>query len=189
MNAAGTRLVLALVGTDHHPFDRLVDLMDAAAVRHPEHRFVVQHGATRSPLVAEGRDYLPHDELLELFEQADVVVCHGGPATIMDARSRGHAPICVPRDPARGEHVDGHQQAFARQAGRSGLVRLTETVEELEDALVDGLVGHSHVQGAHGAAIEVDVETARHRAGLELDELMTARPRRRDVLRRLPGRR
>ena len=38
-------LVLALVGTDHHPFDRLVRWMDAAASFHPEARFVVQHGA------------------------------------------------------------------------------------------------------------------------------------------------
>lgn len=180
-----SRLVLVMVGTDHHPFDRLVDLVDAAAVRHPEHRFVVQHGATRSPLVAEGRDYLPHGELMELLDRADVVVCHGGPATIMDARSRGHAPICVPRDPARGEHVDGHQLAFAVQAGRSGLVRLATTTEELEDALSDGLAGISHLHAATGEEIEVDVETARRRAGLELDDLMTARPRRRDVLRRL----
>lgn len=184
-----SRLVLALVGTDHHPFERLVDLVDAAAVRYPEHRFVVQHGASRAPLVAEGRDFVPHGELVDLLAEADVVVCHGGPATIMDARAQGHAPICVPRDPALGEHVDGHQQAFAAQAGRSGLVRLALSAEELDEALADSLAGVSHRSAPTGVEIEVDVEEARRRAALELDELMTARPRRREVLRRLPGRR
>lgn len=184
-----SRLVVALVGTDHHPFDRLVDLLDAAAVQHPGHRFVVQHGATRAPLVAEGVDYLPHEELLALLDEADVVVCHGGPATIMDARARGHAPICVPRDPARGEHVDGHQQAFAAQAGRRGLVRLATTTQDLEEALADGIAGCAHVPAVTTQEVAVDVKNARRRVGLELDELMTARPRRREVLRRLPGRR
>lgn len=183
-----SRLVVALVGTDHHPFDRLVDLLDAAAVRHAGHRFVVQHGATRAPLVAEGVDYLPHGELLALLDEADVVICHGGPATIMDARARGHVPICVPRDPARAEHVDGHQQAFAAQAGRRGLVRLATTTKDLEAALADGIAGRPPVLAATGES-EVDVDTARRLAGLELDELMTARPRRRDVLRRLTHRR
>ena len=37
-------LIFAMVGTDHHPFHRLVDWMDEAARRHPDTRFVVQHG-------------------------------------------------------------------------------------------------------------------------------------------------
>ena len=34
--------------------------------------------------------------------QADVVVTHGGPATISEARNAGHRPIVVPRDPSPG---------------------------------------------------------------------------------------
>ena len=45
-----TPLVVALAGTDHHPFDRLVEWVDAAALRHPDVRFLVQHGGTtRAP--------------------------------------------------------------------------------------------------------------------------------------------
>ena len=32
--------------------------------------------------------------------------------------AHGHLPICVPRDPTSGEHVDDHQQLFARRHGR-----------------------------------------------------------------------
>ena len=47
-------LVLALSGTDHHPFDRLVHWMDDAAARHPDVRFLVQHGRSTPPTIAEG---------------------------------------------------------------------------------------------------------------------------------------
>ena len=118
-----TALVLALTGTDHHPFDRMVEWVDAAAVRHPDVRFVIQHGLTRPPSVAEGHEFLAHDRLVALLGEASVVVCHGGPGTIMDAREAGHVPLCVPRDPQLGEHVDGHQQRFAAVVGEAGVVR------------------------------------------------------------------
>ena len=79
-------LVVAVVGTDHHPFDRLVEWVDAAALRHPEHRFFVQHGASTPPTVAEGAPYVSHAELSSMLGEAAVMVCHGGPGTIMDAR-------------------------------------------------------------------------------------------------------
>lgn len=116
-------LVVALVGTDHHPFDRMVHWIDAAATRYRDVQFVVQHGATRPPLVAEAYAYLTHERLEELLANASAVVCHGGPGTIADAREAGHVPLCVPRDPILGEHVDGHQQRFAHVVGEIGVVR------------------------------------------------------------------
>lgn len=181
-------VVLALVGTDHHHFDRFIDWIDEEALRHPETRFLVQHGDTRAPLVAEGRPYYPHHELLEAFDAATVVLCHGGPATIMDARSRGHVPICVPRDPARGEHVDGHQMAFAAAAARSGLVRLASTRDELTEELEAALEGRDIAELPNGVSIELDIDAARRRAGDELDALIQSRPRRRELLRRLVAR-
>ena len=49
---AVTALVVALTGTDHHPFERMVQWVDAAAVRHGDVRFVIQHGS--SPTAAGG---------------------------------------------------------------------------------------------------------------------------------------
>ena len=66
-------LVLALSGTDHHPFERMVSWIDLAASRHPDLRFVVQHGTAAPPAVAEGRDYLAHDEMVDLIAQALLV--------------------------------------------------------------------------------------------------------------------
>lgn len=94
-----TLLALALVGTDHHPIERCVDLIDGAALWQPQHWFLVQHGVTRRTLTADGPDYLTRDDLLAGLGDCDLAVCHAGLATIMDARSRSHLPICIREAP------------------------------------------------------------------------------------------
>ncbi len=155
--------VFVMVGTDHHPFDRLVDWVDEAARRHPETRFVVQHGASRAPIVAEGSAYFPHEQIRELLLDAAAAVCHGGPGTIMDARSAGHVPICVPRDPALGEHVDGHQQRFAALVHGAGVVTRPTTSEEFHAVLDAALASH---RPGRGVAVPTSVATDDARARL-----------------------
>jgi len=115
-------LVLCLVGTDHHPFDRLIGWCDAWAAAHPDVEVVVQYGATSAPKVAAGRDFLGKDELGALLQRAHAAITHGGPGLISDVRTAGLLPVVVPRDPERGEHVDGHQQRFVARMEKSGLV-------------------------------------------------------------------
>jgi UDP-N-acetylglucosamine transferase subunit ALG13 len=171
-----TALVLALTGTDHHPFDRMVQWIDAAAVRRRDVHFVIQHGMTRPPVEAEGHDFLAHDRLVSLLEQASVVVCHGGPGTIMDAREAGHVPLCVPRDPWLGEHVDGHQQRFAALLGEVGVVRAISSQDgfhhELDRALEDG---PDPAVGLTGSRVR---DAARAQVAAELDNLISVRPHR-----------
>jgi UDP-N-acetylglucosamine transferase subunit ALG13 len=135
MTSLPSPLVLAVVGTDHHPFDRMVGWMDAWAATHPAVRVVIQFGSSAAPVTAEGRDFLPVQELAGLLRSASAVVCHGGPGTIMGARDAGHVPIVIARDPSLGEHVDGHQQRFALRAAGSGQVRLASRAEELDELL------------------------------------------------------
>lgn len=171
-----TALVLALTGTDHHPFERMVAWVDAAASGHRDVRFVIQYGATRPPLVAEGHAFLGHDALGALLAEATVVVCHGGPGTITDAREAGHVPLCMPRDPALGEHVDGHQQRFATFVAGAGVVRVVMSLESFEHEL-DVALGHDRALSSGGSSTLVR-DAARARAAAELEGLMTVeRPR------------
>ncbi len=134
-------LVLVAVGTDYHPFDRLVGWVDSWLADSGPRRaeVLVQHGRSSAPAVAQGRPLLDHDDLQDAMGRAAAVVCHGGPATIMEARRNGRLPICVPRDPKRGEHVDQHQQDFARRMGAEDVVRLAETEEQFRAALDEAL--------------------------------------------------
>jgi UDP-N-acetylglucosamine transferase subunit ALG13 len=169
-----TQLVVALTGTDHHPFERLVRWIDAAATRRDDVRFVIQYGLSPAPVVAEGHRFLVHDQLVSLLSKASAVVCHGGPGLITEAREAGHVPLCVPRDPDLGEHVDGHQQRFAALAAREGAVRAILSQESFDqelDSVLDGAAAGHMVWAANGSRA-----AARALLAAELDELLDVRP-------------
>jgi UDP-N-acetylglucosamine transferase subunit ALG13 len=136
------QLVLVMVGTDHHPFDRLVDWMDQWARDQAggDVRVVVQHGRTHAPRTAEGRDFIPRQELDALIAEASVVVCHGGPSTIVETRRRGLSPIVLARSARLGEHVDDHQQRFAQAMSDRELIRLVANQADLTRAVDEALV-------------------------------------------------
>ena len=165
-----TARVLVLVGTDFHRFDRLVGWVDRwAADRGAD--VLVQHGTSRPPEVATGQPYLDWDKVQSEIADADVVVSHGGPATISEARKAGHRPIVVPRDPDLDEHVDDHQQLFSRRLAASGLVTVAEDEAALRAAL-DAAAG-----GQRGQPVDVGnkiLETTR-RLGALVDGLLPAR--------------
>lgn len=123
--------VFASVGTDHHRFDRLIGWLDSWAIDHPEASCLVQYGRSRPPTFCGGVDFLESDTLRETLRSSATIVSHGGPATIAEARSAGRVPICVPRDPRYGEHVDEHQQLFSRRIAKDHVVLLAETEKEL----------------------------------------------------------
>lgn len=175
--------VLVVVGTDHHRFDRLVDWLDDWAQRQTEPtRVVFQHGSARAPRHAEGHALLPHVELQQLMAGADVLVTHGGPATICEAWRHDRMPVVVPRDPTLREHVDGHQQSFSRRLGAQGLVRLCEDQAGLEGALDLARQDPAYVRFGEGQGRAAIVAASVARVGDVIDGLLAARaarPRRR----------
>lgn len=130
--------VFVTVGTDHHRFDRLVDLCEAWA-KDRDVALFIQTGTSRPAAPGAGAEYLPFPIMAEAMTGAAAVVCHGGPATIMLARQCGRTPIVVPRDPEREEHVDGHQQKFSRWMADKGQIALapeeTDLVAHLDEAM------------------------------------------------------
>lgn len=165
-------LIVALVGTDHHPFDRLVRWVDAWAGAR-DARVVVQHGTASPPEHAEGVRLLPGDELAELLASATAVVSHGGPGTIAAVRAAGRLPIVIAREAKRGEHVDDHQMRFVAAAARAGEIRAVDDEAALT-ATLDGAV-------ADPARFRVpprshDVSATVERFGRLVDALVEPRP-------------
>ncbi|MBB6173504.1 UDP-N-acetylglucosamine transferase subunit ALG13/GT2 family glycosyltransferase [Nocardiopsis mwathae] len=164
-------LILVTVGTDHHPFDRLIDWADAYAADHPDIRVLVQYGRSRVPEAAEGTDFLGPARLRELMREAAAVVTHGGPATVTEARRAGRLPITVARDPELGEHVDDHQLRFVSRLDSARLVRsccshqqLAATLDKALDQPEDFHIDSAGEDGATGAALHagriIDLLTA-----------------------------
>lgn len=128
---ATDELVLVSVGTDHHAFTRLLDWVGEWSRAHPDVPVVVQSGATRAPAGLDVRPYLPADELRALVARASVVVCHGGPGTIAECHRAGLRPVVVPREHARGEHVDDHQVHFTERLAADAQIHRSTTRDGL----------------------------------------------------------
>jgi UDP-N-acetylglucosamine transferase subunit ALG13 len=151
--------VFVTVGTDHHPFDRLVSWVDDWSARTGVACFV-QTGTSQLVAQAPGADYLPYATMVDAMSEAAAVVCHGGPATIMLARQCGRVPIVMPRDPGRGEHVDGHQISFTRWLADKGQIVVTSDLAELEDQLALAL--------SDGTSLRIDDDGDETAASVEL---------------------
>jgi len=133
--------IVGSVGTDHHPFNRLLEWMTIVSEQ-LAFEIVVQTGSTFAAGALRRDhvgtfDYVPAAELAALMADADAVVCHGGPGTISLARSVGHRPIVIPRDPQLGEHVDDHQKRFAAKLAAEGTIDVASSVDELRALLAD----------------------------------------------------
>jgi UDP-N-acetylglucosamine transferase subunit ALG13 len=127
-----TPKIVVSLGTDYHPFDRLVSWIDEwLEQQSAPPGCLVQHGYSRPPHFAAGVVMVSREEILDLYRSADLVVVQGGPGSIFDALSTGHIPIAVPRRAQLKEVVDDHQVEFARQMARQRLAVLAETKESL----------------------------------------------------------
>lgn len=126
--------VFVTVGTDHHPFDRLINWADRWATSRDEPGIFIQSGTARTPVVLHAQ-YLDYEDLSLMINSSLGVVCHGGPATITEVRQSGKRPIVVPRRASLGEHVDDHQWRFATRLALEGMVHLVEDEKGFVEAL------------------------------------------------------
>ncbi|MFL5845914.1 MAG: glycosyltransferase [Solirubrobacteraceae bacterium] len=111
--------------------ERLVEVM-------PEGVDVLwQTGATDvSGLPIDAWPFVDGGELKQAIAEADVVVAHAGIGSALGAFQAGRRPILVPRDPARGEHVDDHQLQVAEALDEQGLA----IIRQVEDLVLTDLL-------------------------------------------------
>jgi UDP-N-acetylglucosamine transferase subunit ALG13 len=169
--------VVVTVGTDYHPFNRLIgwinDWLDAHPGQAPA--FFVQSGTASVAVACPGSQFLDVGRLDAELDQADVIVCHGGPASIAGAWARGLLPIVVPRLPELGEHIDDHQVTFCLKLAELGRVWLAQTPAEFASKLAEATRDRARLRASVPAG---DVDAAVARFG-ELVEELVSRSRRR----------
>jgi UDP-N-acetylglucosamine transferase subunit ALG13 len=108
-----TRILVTLGTIRPYRFDRAVDAV--LRLLRPGHEVTWQLGSTtRADLPGEVHEWLRFDELCRLTDEADVVVTHAGVGTILQVLEAGKSPVLAVRERDHGEHVDDHQQEFAR---------------------------------------------------------------------------
>lgn len=168
-------LVLVTVGTDHHPFSRLMSWIEQWSGRPV--RWRVQHGFTAAPAgeSVEATEMMPHDDLQKSLREASVIVCQGGPGSIMDARGVGKVPIVVPRQSGLGEHVDDHQVRFARRLDQAGLIRIATSEADFRGHVTAALAWPDQFAASPEQS---DIAETVKRFGVLIDDLMAQPPRR-----------
>ena len=132
-------LVFATVGATL-PFDRLVRLVDQAnaAGLLPE-KIILQtgvgSGAKISSDIADIHEALPFEEVKQILQRAEVVICHGGTGSIITALREGCRVVVVPRSFSKGEHYDDHQWEIAQAMADRGLVSMVGEDDDIAGAI------------------------------------------------------
>jgi len=126
-------VIFVTVGTDEHPFDRLIREVDSLKGRGVirEEVFLQIGFALYHPAHCPFAELLTYKEMEEKMRDARIVITHGGPGSIMPVLYSGKVPLVIPRQKRYGEHVDDHQVRFARKLEKEGRIILVEAVEDL----------------------------------------------------------
>jgi len=131
-------MIFVTIGTDEHPFPRLLREVENLVKKEViKEEVVIQSGHTEfsSGVIKKVYSILPFDKFVEYIKNARIVITHGGPGSIMLALSSGKVPIVVPRRKEFGEHVDDHQIKFARFLEEKQKIILVYEVRNLFPAI------------------------------------------------------
>jgi UDP-N-acetylglucosamine transferase subunit ALG13 len=128
-------VIYVTLGTHEQPMDRLIRALEGIREDGGTGPLVIQHGYSRPPRGWEAFELVAPEKNRRFMERARVVITHGGPASIAEARELGKIPIVVPRRASFGEHVDDHQLAYARRMAEAAEIILVEDVTDLAEVV------------------------------------------------------
>lgn len=134
--------IFVSIGTHEAPMDRLIRRLDKL-VENRQLKIFIQYGYSTPPSVCEGKDFISYSEMEQRIKDADIVVTHGGPGTIIDSIEKNKKTIVVPRQKKYGEHVDDHQVFFSKRLSEEGKVLLCLNVDEELESLISSKNNHS----------------------------------------------
>lgn len=128
-------MIFVTVGTHYQGFERLIKKMDEIAGRIDE-EVIMQIGHTKyEPKNARWFRFLEYREMLELIQQSNVVICHGGAGTLLDSLWFNKPIIIVPRLKRFNEVYDDHELELAEALESAGKAIAVYDIETLEEAI------------------------------------------------------
>ena len=135
---------LVTVGrTTRYRFTRLIDAVLDALPMLPQPVLIQHPGqppARRSGVTVV--DFLSHDAFRMQMSRAELLICHAGAGTIVEALRAGVPTVVMARNPDLGECADGHQIEFLEMLSRLGLVHAATDAQALR-SILGGLDKHT----------------------------------------------
>lgn len=160
-------MILVTLGTHPQPMDRLLrrldelveagEITDEVIVQAPALSYAPRHLSVRS--------VLPFAELTKLISEADAVISHAGPGTLATIRLAGKVPIVVARSRQHREHVDTHQEFYARHLRKLPGYIVVDDLEGLADAIGRGRTETLEIGAPDVSNAVAILEEELHRAG------------------------
>lgn len=109
-------MIFVTVGTHEQQFNRLIQEIDCLKKENviKDEVFIQIGYSTYEPQYCKWKKLLSYSEMNEMYEKADIIITHGGPASFMKALELKKIPIVVPRQVKYEEHINDHQVEFVR---------------------------------------------------------------------------
>ena len=133
-------MIFVTVGTHEQQFNRLIkkidELKECQIIK--DDVFIQTGFSDYIPTHCQYSKMLGYDEMTKMYETADIIITHGGPASFMKVLEYNKIPVVVPRVEKYGEHVNDHQLEFARYVNQNlHNMLLVEDIDELELIIVN----------------------------------------------------
>jgi beta-1,4-N-acetylglucosaminyltransferase len=116
-------------------FERLIQKMDEIAPELGE-EVVMQIGNTNyTPKNTKSVRFLDNNKMNEYYNDASLIISHGGAGTIIEVLVAQKPMIIVPRLKRYGEVIDDQQDELARALSDDGLANVVYNAEDLASAI------------------------------------------------------
>lgn len=125
-------MIFVTVGTHEQQFNRLVECVDLWA-KNKDEKVVIQIGfCSYTPKHCVWKKLFTYEDMKKYYEEARIIVSHGGPSSFISPLQLGKTPIVFPRKKEFNEHVNDHQVFFCRNVyERFGSIIEVEDTDKL----------------------------------------------------------
>ena len=117
-------MILVLLGTQNKPFSRILKKVEKLKKDNEiKDKVIAQIGSTNyhSDFI-ETFNYAPKEKILELIDEARIVITHGSVGTIIECLDKGKKVIVVPRLKKYKEHTNDHQIQITKEFAQKGYI-------------------------------------------------------------------
>lgn len=128
-------MVFVSVGTQKQDFSRIFKLVENSKVLENE-EIIGQSGYTKyESKKIKLIPFIKKDEFATYFDNADIIICHGGVGTIFDGLYKKKKVLAVPRLAKYKEHVNDHQIQICKKLQEEGYILYLDDGEDIDKKL------------------------------------------------------
>lgn len=132
-------MVLVAVGNAQQKFTRLLEAVEAlieSGQLAGETVFMQTGNTDFVPRHCQHQAFLEMEDFNRRLAEADLLICHGGAGTQLQAVRLGKVPVVMPRREKYQEHVNDHQVQLVEALAAEGYIVPAFEVEDLAGAIL-----------------------------------------------------